>query len=158
MRKRQEIRRIAASIMAAVMMVTAVPFGGAAYGNEVPRGGIVNAEDTETLTASDSNGEYKKISDSDADAKTETEAAKKEEQIALLAEDGIEGTGTEEDPFIIDSPADWVTVMEYGEWNGKYNRYGSLLGCIALDKDICLKGESWDLAALNGFTFDGRGA
>ena len=39
MRKRQEIRRIAASIMAAVMMVTAVPFGGAAYGNEVPRGG-----------------------------------------------------------------------------------------------------------------------
>lgn len=123
-----------------------------------PGGGIVNAEDTETLTASDSNGEYKKISDSDADAKTETEAAKKEEQIALLAEDGIEGTGTEEDPFIIDSPADWVTVMEYGEWNGKYNRYGSLLGCIALDKDICLKGESWDLAALNGFTFDGRGA
>lgn len=157
MRKRQEIRRIAASIMAAVMMVTAIPFGGTAYGNEVPRGGIVNTEDTETLTASDSNGEYKKISDSDADAKTETEAAKKEEQIALLAEDGIEGTGTEEDPFIIDSPADWVTVMEYGEWNGKYNRYGSLLGCIALDKDICLKGESWDLAALNGFTFDGRG-
>ena len=103
-----------------------------------PGGGIVNTEDTETLTASDSNGEYKKISDSDADAKTETEAAKKEEQIALLAEDGIEGTGTEEDPFIIDSPADWVTVMEYGEWNGKYNRYGSLLGCIALDKDICL--------------------
>lgn len=157
MRKRQEIRRIAASIMAAVMMVTAVPFGGAAYGNEIPMGGIVNTEDKETLTASDSNGEYKKISDSDADAKTETEAAKKEEQIALLAEDGIEGTGTEEDPFIIDSPADWVTVMEYGEWNGKYNRYGSLLDCIALDKDICLKGESWDLAALNGFTFDGRG-
>ena len=28
---------------------------------------------------------------------------------------------------------------------------------FALDKDICLKGESWDLAALNGFTFDGRG-
>ena len=71
MRKRQEIRRIAASIMAAVMMVTAVPFGGAAYGNEVPRGGIVNAEDTETLTASDSNGEYKKNSDSNADAKIE---------------------------------------------------------------------------------------
>ena len=62
MRKRQEIRRIAASIMAAVMMVTAIPFGGTAYGNEVPRGGIVNTEDTETLTASDSNGEYKKIS------------------------------------------------------------------------------------------------
>ena len=39
MRKRQEIRRIAASIMAAVMMVTAAPFGGAAYGNEIPRGG-----------------------------------------------------------------------------------------------------------------------
>ena len=38
MRKRQEIRRIAASIMAAVMMVTAIPFGGAAYGNEVPGG------------------------------------------------------------------------------------------------------------------------
>ena len=27
-----------------------------------PGGGIVNTEDTETLTASDSNGEYKKIS------------------------------------------------------------------------------------------------
>lgn len=38
MRKRQEIRRIAASIMAAVMMVTAIPFGGTVYGNEVPRG------------------------------------------------------------------------------------------------------------------------
>ena len=71
MRKRQEIRRIVASIMAAVMMVTAVPFGGAAYGNEVPRGGIVNTEDTETLTASDSNSEHKKNSDSNADAKIE---------------------------------------------------------------------------------------
>ena len=39
MRKRQEIRRIAASIMAAVMMVTAIPFGGTAYGNEVSMGG-----------------------------------------------------------------------------------------------------------------------
>ena len=42
MRKCQEIRRIAASIMAAVMMVTAVPFGGAAYGNEISNGGIAD--------------------------------------------------------------------------------------------------------------------
>ena len=83
MRKRQEIRRIAASIMAAVMMVTAVPFGGAAYGNEVPRG-IVNTEDTETLTASDSNSEHKKNSDSNADAKIEMEAAKRGADCALL--------------------------------------------------------------------------
>ena len=36
-----------------------------------PGGGIVNTEDKETLTASDSNGEYKKNSDSNADAKIE---------------------------------------------------------------------------------------
>ena len=105
MRKRQEIRRIAASIMAAVMMVTAVPFGGAAYGNEVPRGGIVNAEDKETLTASDSNGEYKKISDSNADAKTEMEAAKKRSRLRSFdAETIITGSGKENDPYVIKSP------------------------------------------------------
>lgn len=155
MKKRQEIRRIAASIMAAVMMVTAMPFGGTAYGNEVPRGGMVNSEDTEIFTASDSNSEYKKISDSDADVKTETEAAKKEEQIALLAEDGIEGSGSEEDPFIIDSPADWGTVMTSGN---KYNNSGSLQGYyFALGDDIDLSEEGkWSSSNLSK-TFDGRG-
>ena len=42
-----------------------------------PGGGIVNTEDKETLTASDSNSEHKKNSDSNADAKIEMEAAKK---------------------------------------------------------------------------------
>ena len=46
-----------------------------------PGGGIVNTEDKETLTASDSNGEYKKNSDSNADAKIEMEAAKKRSRL-----------------------------------------------------------------------------
>ena len=48
-----------------------------------PGGGIVNTEDTETLTASDSNSEHKKNSDSNADAKTEMEAAKKRNRLFL---------------------------------------------------------------------------
>ena len=155
MKKRQEIRRIAASIMAAVMMVTAVPFGGTVYGNEVPREWSV--ENTETLTASDSNGEYKKISDSDAEKPTVSETVP-EEQIALFAADDIEGNGSEDNPFIIDSADDWVTVMKtvYGSY-GRYNQAGNLKGCIALDDDIYLEGRSWDLANLKGVTFDGRG-
>ena len=95
--------------------MTAVPFGGAAYGNEVPRGGIVNTEDTETLTASDSNSEHKKNSDSNADAKIEMEAAKRGADCALFdAETIITGSGKENDPYVIKSPEDWVKVMTMG--------------------------------------------
>ena len=155
MRKRQEIRRIAASIMAAVMMVTAVPFGGAAYGNEIPRGGIVNTEDKETLTASDSNGEYKKISDSDADAKTEMEAAKKRNRLRSFdAETTITGSGEENDPYVIYSSGDWVKVMTQGT---KYNKYGNLQGYFALGENIDLsEAGEWSASNLSK-TFDGRG-
>lgn len=150
MRKRQEIRRIAASIMAAVMMVTAVPFGGAAYGNEVPRGGIVNTEDTETLTASDSNGEYKKISDSDAEKPTVPEKVP-EEQIALLSSGAISGSGlTEDDPLIITSATEWREVMTYVSGRGTYNQYGRLLKHIALGENISLNNETWYGVNLNG--------
>ncbi len=155
MRKRQEIRRIAASIMAAVMMVTAVPFGGAAYGNEIPGGGIVNTEDKETLTASDSNGEYKKISDSDADAKIEIEAAKKRSRLRSFdAETTITGSGKENDPYVIKSPEDWVKVMTQGT---KYNKYGNLQGYFALGDNIDLsEAGEWSSSKLSK-TFDGRG-
>ena len=155
MRKRQEIRRIAASIMAAVMMVTAVPFGGAAYGNEVPRGGIVNTEDTETLTASDSNGEYKKNSDSNADAKIEMEAAKKRSRLRSFdAETIITGSGKENDPYVIKSPEDWVKVMTQGT---RYNKYGNLQGYFALGENIDLsEAGEWSASNLSK-TFDGRG-
>lgn len=157
MRKRQEIRRIAASIMAAVMMVTAVPFGGAAYGNEVPGGGIANTEDTETLTASDSNGEYKKISDSDAEKPTVPEKVP-EEQIALLSSGAISGSGlTEDDPLIITSATEWREVMTYVSGRGTYNQYGRLLKHIALGENISLNNETWYGVNLNGKTFDGRG-
>ena len=158
MRKRQEIRRIAASIMAAVMMVTAVPFGGAAYGNEVPRGGIVNTEDTEPLTASDSNGEYKKMSDSNAEKSTVPETVP-EERIALLSSGTISGSGlTEDDPLIITSATEWREVMTYVSGRGgKYNQYGRLLKHIALGEDISLNNETWYGVNLNGKTFDGRG-
>lgn len=70
-------------------------------------GGIVNTEDTETLTASDSNGEYKKISDSDAEKPTVPEKVP-EEQIALLSSSAISGSGlTEDDPLIITSATEW---------------------------------------------------
>lgn len=155
MRKRQEIRRIAASIMAAVMMVTAIPFGGTAYGNEVPRGGIVNTEDTETLTASDSNGEYKKNSDSNADAKIEMEAAKKRSRLRSFdAETIITGSGKENDPYVIKSPEDWVKVMTQGT---RYNKYGNLQGYFALGENIDLsEAGEWRSSNLRG-TFDGRG-
>lgn len=155
MRKRQEIRRIAASIMAAVMMVTAVPFGGAAYGNEVPGGGIVNTEDTETLTASDSNSEHKKNSDSNADAKIEMEAAKKRSRLRSFdAETIITGSGKENDPYVIKSPEDWVKVMTRGT---RYNKYGNLQGYFALGENIDLsEAGEWSASNLSK-TFDGRG-
>ena len=155
MRKRQEIRRIAASIMAAVMMVTAIPFGVTAYGNEVPRGGIVNTEDTETLTASDSNGEYKKNSDSNADAKIEMEAAKKRSRLRSFdAETIITGSGKENDPYVIKSPEDWVKVMTRGT---RYNKYGNLQGYFALGESIDLsEAGEWSASNLSK-TFDGRG-
>ena len=67
MRRRQELKRIAASAMAAVMMVTAMPMGGIAYGEEIPWRNITNADDTEVSVASGSNSGYRKSSDSNAD-------------------------------------------------------------------------------------------
>ena len=155
MRKRQEIRRIAASIMAAVMMVTAIPFGVTAYGNEVSMGGIVNSEDAETFTASDSNSEHKKNSDSNADAKTEMEAAKKRNRLRSFdAETTITGSGEENDPYVIYSSGDWVKVMTQGT---KYNKYGNLQGYFALGENIDLsEAGEWSASNLSK-TFDGRG-
>ena len=155
MRKRQEIRRIAASIMAAVMMVTAAPFGVTAYGNEVSMGGIVNSEDAETFTASDSNSEHKKNSDSNADAKTEMEAAKKRSRLRSFdAETIITGSGKENDPYVIKSPEDWVKVMTRGT---KYNTFGNLQGYFALGENIDLsEAGEWSASNLSK-TFDGRG-
>ena len=101
-----------------------------------PGGGIVNTEDTETLTASDSNSEHKKNSDSNADAKTEMEAAKKRNRLRSFdAETTITGSGEENDPYVIYSSGDWVKVMTQGT---KYNKYGNLQGYFALGENIDL--------------------
>ena len=122
-----------------------------------PGGGIVNTEDTETLTASDSNGEYKKISDSNAEKSTVPETVPKE-RIALLSSGTISGSGlTEDDPLIITSATEWREVMTYVSGRGTYNQYGRLLKHIALGEDISLNNETWYGVNLNGKTFDGRG-
>ena len=120
-----------------------------------PGGGIVNTEDTETLTASDSNGEYKKNSDSNADAKIEMEAAKKRSRLRSFdAETIITGSGKENDPYVIKSPEDWVKVMTQGT---RYNKYGNLQGYFALGENIDLsEAGEWSASNLSK-TFDGRG-
>lgn len=118
-------------------------------------GGIVNTEDTETLTASDSNSEHKKNSDSNADAKIEMEAAKKRSRLRSFdAETIITGSGKENDPYVIKSPEDWVKVMTRGT---RYNKYGNLQGYFALGENIDLsEAGEWSASNLSK-TFDGRG-
>lgn len=122
---------------------------------EYPGGGIVNTEDTDTLTASDSNGEYKKNSDSNADAKIEMESAKKRSRLRSFdAETTITGSGEENDPYVIYSSGDWVKVMTQGT---KYNKYGNLQGYFALGENIDLsEAGEWSASNLSK-TFDGRG-
>lgn len=67
MKRRQELKRIAASAMAAVMMVTAMPMGVIVYGEEIPTEKITNVDDTEISVASGSNSEHQKSSNSNAD-------------------------------------------------------------------------------------------
>lgn len=97
MRKWRKLRQIAASAMAAVMMVTAMPMGGVAYGDVVSGEEILGAEEKDEILASGSNCEYGKVSDSDAksDSGTKTEIEQKPEAVSTLINRGIELFATE---------------------------------------------------------------
>lgn len=76
--------------------------------------------------------------------------------IALYADEGITGSGTEADPYVICTVDQWSTVM--GE--NKRNQYnGSFYGVskyIKLGADIDLSGESWESRTLTA-CLDGDG-
>lgn len=70
---------------------------------------------------------------------------------------GIEGQGTEENPWQIKNEEDWVTITT----NPRYCNSGNLLGCIRLEGKIDfskINEESRKIPLkLNGKTFDGNG-
>ena len=156
---RKKTRQLLAAGMAFVMTWSSFGMTAPVYAETVGTG-----QTEEALKASDSNAEDSRARNvaSDADAGKapeesvvpETKTAQKE-QIALFAGGIIEGIGTVSDPYLIADADDWKAVMS--KENQTYNRYGNLLGHIALSSDIDLSGETWDAENLNGKTFDGRG-
>ena len=76
--------------------------------------------------------------------------------IALYADEGITGSGTEADPYVIRTAKQWSTVM--GKNKNKYNGYQSfgVKTYIRLGADIDLSGESWESRTLTA-CLDGDG-
>ncbi|WP_448861940.1 carboxypeptidase regulatory-like domain-containing protein [Clostridium sp.] len=82
--------------------------------------------------------------------------------IALYADEGITGKGTEADPYVIRTPDQWSTVMGENK-NNKYNGYQSfgVKTYIRLGDNIDLSGESWESRTLtacldgDGYTLSG---
>ncbi|WP_448863229.1 carboxypeptidase regulatory-like domain-containing protein [Clostridium sp.] len=82
--------------------------------------------------------------------------------IALYADEGITGKGTETDPYVISTADQWSTVMGKNK-NNKYNGYQSfgVKTYIRLGADIDLSGKSWESRTLtacldgDGYTLSG---
>lgn len=81
--------------------------------------------------------------------------------IALYADEGITGSGTETDPYVICNVEQWSKVM--GSQRNQYNGYNSynVKRYIRLGDDIDLSGKSWKSRTLttcldgNGYTLSG---
>lgn len=77
--------------------------------------------------------------------------------IALYADEGITGEGTETNPYVIRTADQWLTVMGKNQKN-KYNGYlpFGVNTYIRLGADIDLSGESWESRTLTA-CLDGDG-
>lgn len=77
--------------------------------------------------------------------------------IALYADEGITGEGTETNPYVIRTADQWLTVMGKNQKN-KYNGYlpFGINTYIRLGADIDLSGESWESRTLTA-CLDGDG-
>lgn len=77
--------------------------------------------------------------------------------IALYADEGITGSGTEADPYVIRTADQWLTVMGKNQKN-KYNGYlpFGVNTYIRLGADIDLSGQSWESRTLTA-CLDGDG-
>lgn len=77
--------------------------------------------------------------------------------IALYADEGITGSGTEADPYVICTVDQWSTVMgenKRNQYNG--NSFYGVSKYIKLGADIDLSGESWESRTLTA-CLDGDG-
>lgn len=77
--------------------------------------------------------------------------------IALYADEGITGSGTEADPYVICTVDQWSTVMgknQRNQYNG--NSFYGVSKYIKLGADIDLSGESWESRTLTA-CLDGDG-
>lgn len=77
--------------------------------------------------------------------------------IALYADEGITGEGTEKNPYVIRTADQWLTVMGKNQKN-KYNGYlpFGVKTYIRLGADIDLSGQSWESRTLTA-CLDGDG-